>query len=231
MNTFLAIQAMAEQRKGGKKALAKLLPLVLPKNKLALIGDDRMLAMMCKVINQAGFNWKVIENKWPQFEEAFYGFDVERLAFMPREDWEAYTKDTRVVRNWIKIKAVMHNTFMLQQLAQEHGSFASFIANWPATDQIGLMAYLKKHGSRLGGKSAQWFLRGIGKDSFVITNDVALTIQNAGYDININPTSKRDLLKVQNAFNTWNEQTGLPFSHLSKIAACSVGVNYDNTTI
>lgn len=231
MNTFLAIQAMAEQRKGGKKALAKLLPLVLPKNKLALIGDDRMLAMMCKVINQAGFNWKVIENKWPQFEEAFYGFDVERLAFMPREDWEAYTKDTRVVRNWIKIKAVMHNTSLIQQLAQEHGSFASFIANWPATDQIGLMAYLKKHGSRLGGKTAQWFLRGIGKDCFVITNDVALTIQNAGYDININPTSKRDLLKVQNAFNTWHEQTGLPFSHLSKIAACSVGVNYDNTTI
>jgi len=231
MKKFSDIKAMAEQRKGGKKTLKQLLPAVLSTNELIKIGDDRYLAMMCKAINQAGFNWTIIEHKWPQFEEAFFQFDVDRLAFMPLEHWEAYTKDTRVVRNWIKIKAVMHNTQMIQQLANEHGSFAKFIANWPVSDQIGLMAYLKQNGSRLGGKTCQWFLRYIGKDCFAITNDVVLAIQNAGYDIRDNPTSKRDMIKVQEAFNTWHDECGLPYTHISKIVSYSVGRNYDNEKI
>ena len=31
---------------------------------------------MTRAIFQSGFSWKVIEAKWPGFEEAFDGFDV-----------------------------------------------------------------------------------------------------------------------------------------------------------
>ncbi|PCH59904.1 MAG: 3-methyladenine DNA glycosylase [Gammaproteobacteria bacterium] len=231
MHTFATIRARAEKHKGGPAKLKKLLKPVLSKKKLAQKSDDRFLAMMARAINQAGFNWTVIANKWPQFEEAFFGFDVAKLGCMPPERWEAYVKDIRVVRHWPKIKAVMENTYFIQDTARQHDSFARFIADWPESDQVGLMIHLKKHGSRLGGNTGQWFLRYVGKDSFVLSQDVVTAIQDAGVDVADAPTSKRDLTKIQNAFNEWHEETGLPYTHLSRIAGFSVGTNYESTKI
>lgn len=226
MKKFARIQQQAEKRKGGPAALKKLLPKVATKKQLGAMGDDRFLAMMTKAINQAGFSWKVIENKWPEFEQAFFGFNPKKLGMLSPEQWEAYTSDRRVVRNWQKIKALQENVFFVQEEARKHGSFGKFLADWPANDQIGLMAYLKKQGSRLGGQSALWFLRTVGKDCFILSRDVVLTLQHAGLDIADNPTSQKDLRQVQLAFNTWHEETGLPYSHLSRIAACATGENY-----
>ena len=223
MQKFSDIKNRAESRKGGSKGLQVLMPGIASKKQLAAKGDDRFLAMMTKAINQAGFVWNIIENKWPQFEEAFFGFDLSKLSLLSPEQWEAYTGDTRVVRNWQKIKALQDNVYFVQQESDRHGSFGKFLITWPAADQIGLMAYLKEHGSRLGGQSALWFLR---KDCFILFRDVVLAMKNAGLDIADKPTSKRDLKKVQDLFNTWHAETGLPYSHLSKIAACSVGENY-----
>ncbi|MFP6811096.1 MAG: DNA-3-methyladenine glycosylase I [Pseudohongiellaceae bacterium] len=226
MKKFTQIQERAELRKGGATALKKLLPQVATKKKLAAKGDDRYLAMMTKCINQAGFSWKVIERKWPEFEEAFFGFDPFKLGLLAPEQWEAYTSDRRVVRNWQKIKALQENVFFIQQTARECGSFGNFLGRWPESDQIGLMAHLKQHGSRLGGKSALWFLRRVGKDCFVLTRDVVVTLKSVGLDIAEQPSSKRDLKKVQDQFNAWHEETGLPYSHLSRIVACSLGENH-----
>lgn len=226
MKKFTQILQRAEKRKGGAAALKKLLPQVASKKKLVATGDDRFLAMMTKCINQAGFSWKVIDNKWPEFEEAFFGFDTGKLGYLSPEQWEAYTSDRRVVRNWQKIKALRENVFFVQETAREFGSFGNFLERWPESDQIGLMAHLKQHGSRLGGQSALWFLRRVGKDCFILSRDVVTTLKAAGLDIAENPSSKRDLRKVQDQFNSWHEETGLPYSHLSRIAACSVGENY-----
>lgn len=216
----------AENRKGGSAALKKLLPKVAGKKKLASIPDDRYLAMMTKCINQAGFSWKVIENKWPEFEEAFFGFKPDTLGLLSPEQWEAYTSDRRVVRNWQKIKALQENVFFVQDESARHGSFGKFIADWPVSDQIGLMSYLKKHGSRLGGQSALWFLRRMEKDCFILAKDVVVTLRSIGLDITENPSSQRDLKKIQQQFNDWHEETQLPYSHMSRILACSVGENY-----
>lgn len=222
MRKFAEIKARAEKRKGGKKGLEKLLKKVISKKELAAKSDDRFLAMMTKVINQAGFSWKVIENKWPQFEEAFFGFEIRKLSLLSPEQWEAYVSDRRVVRNWQKIKALQENVYFVHEVVREHGSFGKFLADWPESDQIGLMDYLKKNGSRLGGNSGQYFLRFVGKDGFIISRDVVTTLRGAGLEISEKPTSKRDLLKIQQTFNTWHDQTGLCYSHLSRIAACSV---------
>ena len=226
MSGFEDIRLRAESRKGGARALKAMLPTVATKKQLIELGDDRYLAMMTKSINQAGFSWKVIENKWPSFEEAFLGFDPRKLSYLSPEQWEAFTSDKRVVRNWQKIKALQDNVFFVQDESRRSGGFGQFIADWSVEDQIGLMAYLKKHGSRLGGQSALWFLRRVGKDCFIPARDVVVLLRSIGLDIAENPTSKRDLAKIQAQFNEWHIETGLPYSHLSRIAACSVGDNY-----
>jgi 3-methyladenine DNA glycosylase Tag len=226
MTGFSSIRKRAEQRKGGKAALAKLLPTVASDKALAAIGDDRYLSMMTRCINQAGFSWKVIENKWPEFEEAFHGFNPHTLGLLSPEQWEAYTSDRRVVRNWQKIKALKDNVFFVQDTARQHGGFGAWLAAWPASDQLGLMLHLKKHGARLGGQSALWFLRRMGKDCFIPARDVVTVLRAEGLQIAEQPTSKRDLTAVQEQFNAWHRDTGLPYSHLSRIVACSVGENY-----
>ena len=39
------------------------------------------------------------------------------------------------------------------------------------------------------------------------------------------PTSQRDLRATQDAFINWREETGLPYSHISRIMAASVGAS------
>lgn len=226
--SFKKIYQMAVKRKGGEEILLSMLPGVLSKEELEKIPDDRFLAAMCRVVNQAGFNWEVIVKKWPQFEEAFFGFDILKLYSLGLEDWEKYMKDKRVVRNWQNIKALMKNLELVYSLRQTHGSFAKFMANWPASDQIGLMDFLKRNGSRLGGNSGQWFIRFSGKDGFILTKDVVMALINYGVDVASPINTKRDLIKAQDTFNKWYDETGLPYSHLSRIAAYSIGRNYES---
>ena len=231
MQKFSSIIKLAEKRKGGAGKLNSILPKVPSHKSITKKGDDRFLSMMTKCINQAGFHWGVIEKKWPEFEEAFFNFNINKLANLSDEEWEAYTKDTRVVRNWPKIKATRENVNFILTEAREHGSFGQFIANWPKDDQVGLMLYLKKHGSRLGGNTGQRFLRNMGRDAFVLSSDVIIALQNAGADIHDNPTSKKDLNLIQQTFNAWHNETKLPYTHLSKIAAYSAGTNHSTEEI
>jgi len=222
---FSTIRARAEQRKGGHQQLEALLPSYASDAQLREQGDDRYLSKMTQAINNAGFNWRVIANKWPQFEEAFFGFNPMTLSMLTPEQWENYQSDKRVVRHAQKIRSVYDNVLYIFDIQREHGSFGNFLADWPSTDFVGLLEHMKKHGSRLGGNTGQWFLRHAGKDGFVMTPDVVATIQACGVDIADNPTSKRDRQKVQDTFNRWHDESGLPFCHLSRIAACSTGSN------
>ena len=87
------------------------------------------------------------------------------------------------------------------------------------------MAYLGKHGSRLGGNTGQYFLRWLGWDSFILSGDMVAALRNSGMDIAESPTSKRDLAKIQEQINLWARETGLPRMHLSRILAMSIGEN------
>jgi 3-methyladenine DNA glycosylase Tag len=225
MIPFKTIRARVEKRKGGPKALEKLLPAKPDIKALTKLPDDRILAEMSKRVFSAGFAWSVIEQKWPDFEKAFLGFKPAKLAFQPDEFWDALLGDKRIVRNGPKIMSVRDNAQFVQAIAAEHGSFGKFLGNWPASDEIGLLDLLNKRGSRLGGNTGQMFLRFVGWDGFVTSKDVVACLRDAGLDIAEEVKSKGDLAKVQAAFNAWAEETRLPYAHLSRICALSVGEN------
>jgi 3-methyladenine DNA glycosylase Tag len=231
MIAFKAIRARAAKRKGGEAALASLLPKVSSQKGLARIVDDRVLSEMAKRIFSAGFVWSVIEKKWPGFEAAFLEFAPLRLLREPDEFWEGLTGDRRIVRNPQKIMAVRGNAQFVADIAREHGSFGKFLAAWPTSDQVGLLELMAKRGVRLGGRTGQYFLRFIGKDSFITSTDVVACLRDAGLDISETPTSKKDLAKIQAQFNVWAKETELQLTHLSRICAMSIGQNYDAKTL
>ena len=220
MWSFEELWARAAARHG-EEALEARLPAIEPAQSLAALDDDRVLAAIARVVFSAGFRWSVIEAKWTGFEAAFEGFAPDVVASFTEQELEALAQDRRIVRNPQKIRATVANAHLVVQTAAEHGSFGAFLAAWPEDDVVGLWAWLKAHGNRLGGDSGPRVLRALGKDTFILTGDVTrcLTDQQV---LTAKPSSVKQQRLAQAAFLSWREESGRPLSHLSVIAACTV---------
>ena len=220
MQSFDAIYKRACKRHGGEGEVAS--QLSTPKSKAALkkIPDDRWLAGMTRAVFQAGFSWKVIDNKWSGFEEAFEGFVPPRVAFYADEDLERLVSDKRIVRNGAKIKATITNARLVTELVQEHGSAGAFFANSKPENYIDLLEVLKKRGSYLSGGSARYFLRFSGVDSWIMSSSVVAALKQAGV-VDKAPTSKKALKATQDAFNLWRKESGRSLTEISRVLALS----------
>jgi 3-methyladenine DNA glycosylase Tag len=227
MQSFDEIYARAAERRGGVAGLETALAEYPSKgpDELSAIPDDRWLAEMTRGVFRAGFNWRVIENKWTGFEAAFHGFDAPLNAAMSEEEFDAHLKDTRIIRNAQKVASVRANALLLVDLAREHGSAARFFADWPDSDFIGLLDLMKKRAARCAGETAMRFFRTMGKPSFITTRDVAAALIEAGV-IDKPPSSRKDFQAVQEAFNGWSEATGRNLTALSRVLAMSTGPIY-----
>lgn len=219
--SFETLYARAADRKGGAQALESLLPVPRSRDALAEIPDDRWLSEMTRRVFQAGFNWSVVETKWPGFEAAFDGFDVHRCALMSDDDLDRLLSDPRVVRNGAKLRSVRENAALLLELAAAHGSAARVFADWPSESFAGLLELLKTRGSRLGGLAGGLALRSLGKDSFLLSGDVVAALQREGV-IDGAPGSRRAMQAIQSAFNAWMAESGRGLSQISRVLAATV---------
>ncbi|SFQ14000.1 DNA-3-methyladenine glycosylase I [Enterovibrio norvegicus DSM 15893] len=224
LEKFSDIYYRAANRKGTNSDLEQLLAHPLSSQELQSIPDDRWLAMFTMKIFQSGMNWQVVRNKWPGFEEVFWGFDIEKMCLTPPEMWEKKATNPAIIRHLGKVMTIPTNAQMIQRAAREHGSFSNFIAQWPADDITGLWAYLKKHGARLGGNTGPYTLRLLGKDTFILSGDVegylrAQKVIEGGRD------TRKSINATQAAFNQWQQESGRPLCQISQIIAFSVGDN------
>lgn len=225
IENFDAIYQRACERKGGAAQLESLLGAPLDTQQLQALGDDRYLAEFSKKVFQAGFVWRVVEDKWPAFEDVFFGFVIDKILLMPDEMLERKASDKRIIRNYNKVKTIRDNALMIREVQREHGSFARFVAHWPEDDIVGLWAYLKQHGARLGGNTAAYGLRALGKDTFLLSRDVVGYFQQRQL-IEGGTTSKRSLQAFQQGFNQLRQESGRSLQQLSQIISLSVGDNH-----
>lgn len=217
MRSFEEILDIAADRKGGRSAVLE--GMVPPKSaeEIAQIPDDRWLAAMARGIFQAGISWKVVENKWPDIEDAFHGFDVGRVSMMSDDWFYDLVEDRRVIRSAPKIRAIQENAvFILDK------NFGTRVADWPAEDFVGLLEWMQKNGSRLGGGTGSYLLRSMGKESYIMSKDVVARLVAEGV-IDKAPTSKKAKQAVQEAFNAWKAESGFNLSDISRVLAQSIG--------
>lgn len=222
MQSFQEIFALASERHGESEMRAHLeSQQPHTKEALAAIPDDRWLSMATKCIFQAGFNWKVVEAKWPGFEEAFDQFDVGRWLLASDDDLAALASDTRIIRNPQKIRSVPENAQFFADVSKSHGGFGKWIGEWPKSELHLLLDELHKRGSRLGAMTGQYFLRFMKVDSYILSRDVTAALIRAGV-VDKQPTSKKAKAEVQDAFNQWAEESGLPLLGISRVLARSI---------
>lgn len=200
--------------------LESVMPTVLNAKELKAQSNAFYLSAMTRRIFQAGMTHSVINAKWPHFEKVFWGFDPNKLVLIDETFMERAMQDKGLIRHWGKLQTIPINALEMKDLTAEGIEFGQLLTDWDK-DITQLWAYIAKRFKRMGGRSAPAFLRMVGKDTFVLTEDVVrkLIVLNV---IDSKPTSKADLLKVSQFFNELHDQSGRPFSHISKILALSL---------
>jgi DNA-3-methyladenine glycosylase I len=89
--------------------------------------DDRLLERLALEINQAGLSWLTILKKKEAFRRAFEGFDPEVVARYGARQRRRLLADAGIVRNRLKVDAVIENARHVLELRGSHGSFARWL--------------------------------------------------------------------------------------------------------
>jgi DNA-3-methyladenine glycosylase I len=94
--------------------------------------DNRLLERLALEIGQAGLSWETILRKRAAFQRAFRGFEVDRVARFGDRDRRRLLADAGIVRNTLKIDAIIENARTIRALQARDGSFAAWLdANHP----------------------------------------------------------------------------------------------------
>lgn len=126
--------------------------------------DAGYLEQLAKAIFQAGFNWKVVESKWPAIRLAFEGFSVERAASLSPDDVDVMLQDPAIIRNRRKVEAVVWNARKILALCAEHGSMHAYLRSLDGRGYRQVSNELQSTFEHLGRTGAYVFLWSVGED-------------------------------------------------------------------
>ena len=97
------------------------------------VHDDRALfAKLSLDLMQAGLSWRTILHKQENFEKAFDNFDIAAVAAYDQTKFEELMQDKGIVRNRLKIRAIINNAQRVLEVQKEFGSFDKYL--WSFTD-------------------------------------------------------------------------------------------------
>jgi len=95
--------------------------------------DDRELfRMLCLEGAQAGLSWSTILRKRQNYDQAFDGFDAEKMARYGAAKRRRLLADPGIVRNRLKVDAFISNAGAYLELRGSLGSFNDYL--WRFTD-------------------------------------------------------------------------------------------------
>lgn len=220
MRSFKQIYEIAALHKGGVKVLEASLPLVLSDDELCSIPDNYYLSKMSQRVFRAGLKHALVDAKWPHFEKVFHQFDSFYCAMLSDDDIDEVMGDKSLIRHLGKIKSIRTNAQFIRAQSNEHGGFGKFVAKWQSHELVQLWTSLKKQGAHLGGRSGAQFLRMVGKDTILLSDDVVGVLKLEGV-IERYPTSLRDQKAAHGAFMIWQQECGRPLCEISRIVSCA----------
>ena len=112
---------------------------------------------MTKTVFTAGLNWKVVDNKWPNFQKAFAGFSIPKVAGFTDKDTKRLMADAGIVRNEKKIQATVHNAGEFLKLEKDFGSFQKYLNTFVKEEERMLEAVQERF-QHVGPSTARTFL-------------------------------------------------------------------------
>ncbi len=89
--------------------------------------DNQLFGRLILEINQAGLSWETILKKEDNFRKAYADFDIEIIANYDNKDKEELLSDAGIIRNKLKINAVIYNAQQIMQIKVKFGSFKQWL--------------------------------------------------------------------------------------------------------
>ena len=89
--------------------------------------DQKLFAKLCLDSMQAGLTWRTILHKQENFMKAFDNFHIETVAGYGEDKFEKLMQDAGIVRNRLKIRAIINNAAHTLEIQKEFGSFDKYI--------------------------------------------------------------------------------------------------------
>ena len=126
--------------------------------------DAGYFEKITQAVFQAGFSWQVIRTKWPNFQQAFAGFEVDKVAAFTDEDLERLVEDKGIVRNGRKIAATIHNARICQDLIAQHGSLHNYLRSMDELDYNARSKKFSKQFKFMGAMGTYFFFWSVGED-------------------------------------------------------------------
>jgi len=98
--------------------------------------DQRLFAKLCLDLMQAGLMWRTILYKQENFEQAFDDFHIETVAGYDEAKYEELMQDAGIVRNQLKIRAIINNAARVLEVQKEFGSFDAYLWSFTGGETI-----------------------------------------------------------------------------------------------
>jgi DNA-3-methyladenine glycosylase I len=125
--------------------------------------DERALfERLCLEIFQAGLSWEIVLKKRPALLKAFHRFQVTRVAAYAAADEKRLLADAGIIRNRLKIKAIIENARRIKDMRKTHEGFAGFLATHHPMKKAEWVKLFKKHFVFTGGEIVNEFLMSVG---------------------------------------------------------------------
>ena len=134
--------------------------------------DAGYLEAAARIIFMGGLNRRVVDGKWDGFLQAFHGFDVATVAAMGPAEVERLSEDDRVIKYAAKLQAVVTNAQEIQEVADQHGSFGSWVESAVAGGVPSACAELSKRFAYISKDGARNWLYSTGHDVGQVTDKV-----------------------------------------------------------
>ncbi len=113
-------------------------------------------------INQAGLSWELMLKKRANFHAAYEGFDLDRVAAYGERERARLLADAGIIRNRLKVDAVIENARRVRRLRDSHGGFAAWIEAQHPLPKDDWVKLFKKTFKFTGGEITGEFLMSIG---------------------------------------------------------------------
>jgi len=113
-------------------------------------------------IMQAGLSWELVLKRRAGMRVAFDGFVVDRIAQYGDADIERLMGNAAIIRNRLKVLAIIENARRVQALRESHGGFASWLDAHHPLDKAGWVKLFKKSFKFTGGEIVGEFLMSLG---------------------------------------------------------------------
>lgn len=124
--------------------------------------EAALLERLAMEIFQAGLSWGLILKKRETTSAAFDNFDVDTVAAYGDFDVESLLRDAGLVRNRLKINAIIENAKRIQAMRDSHGGFAQWLAAHHPMAKPDWVKLFKKTFKFTGSEITGEFLMSIG---------------------------------------------------------------------